>query len=150
MPSGLMDVLGDIQGVQNMLKKKKPGAPGMASPPSFARGGKVKRSGLAMVHKGETVTPKGAMNKDRVGSAMGGSKSKSKGSKGKKGGKHVHEMHIRHAANGGYIARHDFKQQPGAQQQPQEPEEHALPDMNSLSQHVQDNMVPMQQQPQAA
>lgn len=81
--------------------------------------------------------------RDRAGSAMSGKK-KSK-SKGKKGGKHVHEMHIRHAASGGYIAKHHFK--PGGGGAPQEPEEHAIPDMDALQQHVGDNMQP-QAQPQ--
>lgn len=89
------------------------------------------------------------MSKDRVGSAMGGGKkSKSKPSK-KKGGKHVHEMHIRHAHNGGYIVKHNFKPQPGAGGgMPQEPEEHQVPDMDTLQQHVGDNMQPQMQQPQ--
>lgn len=91
------------------------------------------------------------MSKDRVGSAMGGSKkSKSKPSK-KKAGKHLHEMHIRHSANGGYIAKHIAKPQPGGGPQP-DPQEHTLGDMNDLTQHVQDNMQQpppgaMQQQP---
>ena len=100
-------------------------------------------------------------NQDRVGSAMGGkkkSKSKSKPkSKAKKGGKPVHEMHIRHAKSGGFIVKHHFKPQPtqqgGGGGMPQEPEEHAVPDMDALQQHVGDNMQPQAQgaqpQPQA-
>jgi hypothetical protein len=89
------------------------------------------------------------MRNDRAASAMGGkqkpkpkSKSKSK-PKSKKGGKHVHEMGIRHAANGGYIVKHSFKPSPGGA--PQEPEENQVPDMDALTQHVQDNMQPMAQ-----
>jgi hypothetical protein len=90
---------------------------------------------------------------DRISSAMGGKKSKPKPkTKNKKTGKHVHEMHIRHAASGGYIAKHHFKPQAGSGM-PEEPEEHAIPDMNALTQHVQDNMQPapqpQQQQPQS-
>lgn len=58
MPSGITDILGDIQGIQQMLKKPKPGQrPGMAVPGSLQRGGKVKRGGWAKVHKGERVVP---------------------------------------------------------------------------------------------
>ena len=77
------------------------------------------------------------MKSNRASSAMGGGGKKSKSkSKGKK--KHVHEMHIRHSANGGYIAKH--VPPPGADQM-QGPEEHTLPDMDSLASHVQDNMA---------
>jgi hypothetical protein len=91
------------------------------------------------------------MHKDRASSAMGGGKKKSK--KKKSSGKHVHEMHIRHAANGGYIVKHHFKPVAGGGGQPQEPEEHAIPDMPGLQDHVQDNMQqppPQQAQPQPA
>jgi hypothetical protein len=37
------------------VSAKAAGAVESASPPSFARGGKVKRTGLAKVHKGEVV-----------------------------------------------------------------------------------------------
>lgn len=88
------------------------------------------------------------MKSTRASASMGkGGKKKSK-SKSQK--KHVHEMSIRHSANGGYIAKHSFK--PGADGMPQEPEEHALPDMDSLASHVQDNMQPQpgaMPQPQA-
>ncbi len=39
------------------------GGPGMKSspsPPSYKKGGKVKKTGLARLHKGETVVPKGS------------------------------------------------------------------------------------------
>lgn len=120
---------------------------------SLGKGTKrVPKTGLYKLHKDEAVLNKKDATKmrDRAGSAMGGSKKKSK-SKKKKGGKHVHEMHIRHAASGGYIAKHHFKPQPGGSGMPEEPEEHAIPDMNALTQHVQDNMQPQpqpQQQPQ--
>jgi hypothetical protein len=31
--------------------------PGLASPPSYKKGGKVKKTGMALVHKGEVVKP---------------------------------------------------------------------------------------------
>jgi hypothetical protein len=74
--------------------------------------------------------------KKRGESVMGGSK-KPKKKKSKK--KPVHEMRIRHAANGGYIAKHSFKSRPG--QAPEEDEEHAIPDVNSLQEHVGDHMA---------
>jgi hypothetical protein len=102
---------------------------------------RVPKTGSYMLHKDEAVLNKkdATRMRDRVSSAMGGSRKKSK-TKKKKGGKHVHEMHIRHGASGGYIAKHHFK--PGADGMPQEPEEHAIPDMDALQQHVADNMQP--------
>lgn len=42
-----------------------PPRPGMASPPSFKKGGTVKKSGLAMVHKGEKVLTKAQQKKEK-------------------------------------------------------------------------------------
>jgi hypothetical protein len=81
--------------------------------------------------------------KERVKSTMGGSKKAKKKSKGKK--KSVKEMHIRHAANGGYIVKHDLEKDSGGM--PQEAEEHQVGDMNELQDHVADHMA---EQPQAA
>lgn len=114
---------------------------------------RVPKTGLYKLHKDEAVLNKkdATTMRDRVSSAMGGKKKSKSKSKHKKGGKHVHEMNIRHAASGGYIAKHHFKPQAGSGM-PEEPEEHAIPDMNALTQHVQDNMQPQaqpqQQQPQ--
>ena len=75
-----------------------------------------------------------AETKKRGETVMGGGKKSKKKSKKKP----VHEMRIRHAANGGYIAKHSFKPRPG--EQPEEDEEHAIPDVNSLQDHVADHM----------
>jgi hypothetical protein len=78
---------------------------------------------------------------DRVSSAMGASKKKSKSKKSKGTKRHVHEMNIRHAANGGYIVKHSFKPSANDADVP-EPEEHAIGDMDQLQDHVGDNMMP--------
>lgn len=73
------------------------------------------------------------MKASRGKAAMGG------GSKGKhKGGKHPHKIHVRRGKSGGFIAEHHFP--PGEDGQMQEPEEHVLPDMQSLQAHMADNM----------
>jgi hypothetical protein len=51
----------------------------------------------------------------------------------------VHKMHIRRTANGGYIAEHEFKSEPGAT--PVENEEHHVPDLNTLQAHVGEYMA---------
>ena len=82
-----------------------------------------------------------AAKEGRAKSAMGGGK-KSKSSSGKKSKGHkVHEMHIRHAKSGGYIVKHDFKADQAGGMSP-EPEEHAVPDMDQLQQHVDAHMQP--------
>lgn len=107
---------------------------------------RVKQTGIYKLHKDEAVLNKkdaAKMRANRATASMGkGGKKKSKKSK-----RHVHEMTIRHSANGGYIARHSFKQPPGGEMQ--EPEEHTVPDVNALASHVQDNMAtPPPAQPQ--
>jgi hypothetical protein len=47
-------------------------------------------------------------------------------------------MEIRRGASGGYIATHHMKPKLGEMQD--EPEEHVLPDMNQLQQHLSENM----------
>lgn len=63
----------------------------------------------------------------------------------------VHKMEIRHAANGGFIVEH--KHAPSAESMmtsgPQEPEEHQIPDVAALQQHVADNMGDGQPAPAA-
>jgi hypothetical protein len=73
------------------------------------------------------------MAKDRVSEVMGGKKSSKKPAK-KKGGKKTKGMHVRKATSGGYIAKHDAPE-PGAEQ-----EEHALPDMAALQEHMAQNL----------
>lgn len=70
----------------------------------------------------------------RVKSTMGG-KSKPKRKKKSKG---MHHMKIRHAAAGGYIAEHH--------QTPEEPEgqpteEHAIPDISALHDHIDEHLA---------
>ena len=85
------------------------------------KGGVVKKTGLALVEKGERVIPV-AEKEGRAKSTMSGGEKKSGGSKksGKSEGKSkskssskpkhkVHTMHIKHAENGGWIASHDFQ-----------------------------------------
>jgi len=77
----------------------------------------------------------------RAKAAMGGKKSSSK-SKSKSKAHKVHKMHIRHAANGGYIAEHEAPPSPDGMGMGEPNEEHALPDINALTQHVADHMGP--------
>jgi hypothetical protein len=75
----------------------------------------------------------------RSTAGMGGSKKSSSKSESKKSSKkHVHKMEIRRGASGGYIATHHSKPKPG--EMADEPEEHVLPDMNQLQQHLSENM----------
>lgn len=71
------------------------------------------------------------MSRSKAG--MGGSKPKSKSSS-----KKPHEIHVKRAHGGGFIAKHHHKSKPGEDQQ--EPEEHVVPDMDALQQHLQDNL----------
>lgn len=79
-----------------------------------------------------------ADTKKRGESVMSGSKPKPKTKKKKAGKKPVHEMNIRHAANGGFIAKHSFK--PSPEDAAPQDEEHAIPDMDALHQHMDDHM----------
>lgn len=75
-------------------------------------------------------------------SAMSGEKKKSK----KRSKKRPIEMRLRHAASGGYIAKHSFK--PGPGEAAPEDEEHAIPDLDSLHDHI-DNHFSAPPKPQA-
>jgi hypothetical protein len=79
--------------------------------------------------------------KSRVASVMGGSSQpkKKKKSKAKKSKKPVHKMHIRHSANGGFIAEHESAPA-GEGELPTPNEEHTLPDMAALQAHVGEHM----------
>lgn len=121
----------------------------MAVPRMFKNGGTVKKTGYAKVHEGETIlTPEDSkelktMANDRVAEALGGSKKPAKKSKSKKSHKKSHkkvkEMHIRHAANGGYIVKHDFANKPGDAEMA-EPEEHQVGDLDQLHDHLDEHM----------
>ena len=92
---------------------------------------------------------------ERAAASMGGSKAKKKPAKkksaskkpsaGKPAGRKPTEMHIRHAANGGYIVKHDLKGPAGQM----DSEEHQLPDIDSLQSHVGDNMSQDEENPGA-
>lgn len=79
----------------------------------------------------------------RAKTAMGGGSKKDKKKKGKK----AHKMSIRRSANGGYIAENHYQPEQAGGAAP-EPEEHALPDMDSLLGHVSDHMAPPAQEGQ--
>jgi hypothetical protein len=82
------------------------------------------------------------MAKDRAAHAMGGGKKPSKKSKKSKKSK-VHKMHIRRTANGGYLAEHHSMPDEMGQTAPME--EHSLPDIQSLQDHVGEHMGPQQE-----
>jgi len=77
----------------------------------------------------------------RTKSAMGGSH------KSKSGGK-PHSIHARRAKSGGFIATHHHK--PDENGAMPEPEEHVLPDMESLQAHMASNMGDQPPAPPAA
>jgi hypothetical protein len=67
--------------------------------------------------------------------AVLGGKGKSKS----KGGKKPHHIEIHRGKSGGFIVKHhhDLPEDGGA---PEEPDQHIVPDMDSLQSHVADNM----------
>lgn len=73
------------------------------------------------------------MKESRATSHMGGKKS------GKaKSGKKPHSIHVRRAHSGGFVATHHHKMADDGSMP--EDEEHVIPDMQALQQHMQDNM----------
>lgn len=68
--------------------------------------------------------------------AMGGSEKKKDEPKNHK----IHKMEIRHGAKGGFIVEHKKPVSESMASGPQEPEEHVIPNMAALQQHVQDNL----------
>lgn len=106
--------------------------------PSYKKGGVVKETGPALVHKGETIIPKG------MGLAEG-PMAHGEAKEPKKAKKHVKSVHVRKAKKGGFIAEnhHDHADHPM--------EEHALPDMAALQEHMKESLSdgaesPMEQQ----
>src|SRR5271170_1775267 len=79
----------------------------------------------------EDKTMKEAKVKKALGKEDGGKK------KGE-GKRHVREMHLRRAANGGYIARHDME--PGEDGEMPQSEDHILPDMAAVHDHMDEHM----------
>lgn len=57
--SGIQDIVGDVTSIRGMFKKQKTprssAKPRYVDVPSFKRGGKMKRSGVAKLHKGERI-----------------------------------------------------------------------------------------------
>jgi hypothetical protein len=73
-------------------------------------------------------------------SAMGGDKkssSKSKSSKSKS--KKPHSIHVRRGKSGGFIAEHHFKSESPDEMTP-ESEEHVVPDIDALKEHMAEHM----------
>lgn len=59
---------------------------------------------------------------------------------GKSAKKHkVHSMHIRKAASGGYIVKHQHET-PEPPEPPQPDQEHVVPDMEALHEHMDEHM----------
>lgn len=110
----------------------------LAQPSSFKHGGKVKKTGYAKVHKGEVIVPA-----DDVMSSKK-KKSSKKSKKSSKKSKAPHRMHIRGAANGGYIVEHEFPpSKSGSAEPPQPSEEHQIPDLDSLKDHIEEHAANM-------
>ena len=55
------------------------------------------------------------------------------------------EIHARRATSGGYIARHDMMPDEATGKEPPE-QEHVLPDIEALKQHMQDHLGPEEEQ----
>lgn len=86
----------------------------------------------------------------RTNAGMGGSKSEKKSKKSSS--KKPHSIYIRRGASGGYIVTHHHK--PKENEMAQEAEDHVVPDLDQLQQHVSDSMgdqpeQEMQPSPQA-
>ena len=74
----------------------------------------------------------------RATAGMGGGKKSGKSGKSGSKGKHPHSIHIKRGASGGFIVTHHHKAKEG--EQAQEPEDHVVPDMDQLQQHLAENM----------
>lgn len=75
------------------------------------------------------------MASSRSSHVLGG---KGKSKSGGKSGKKPHSIHVRRGHSGGFIAQHFHK--PDETGAAQEPEEHVLPDMQSLQDHMASNL----------
>jgi len=73
----------------------------------------------------------------RATSGMSGKKSSKSG--GKKSSHKPHSIHVRRGKSGGFVAEHHFKNDSPDQMAP-ESEEHVLPDMAALQDHMAQNM----------
>ena len=148
--------------------QQNPMGPRALKMPNYAEGTDyVPETGPAMLHEGEAVLPKEAADiarSGRVSEALGGQKKpktpkpktakpkagkKKSGGKGKKkGSKKPHVIHIRRAANGGFIVEHEYKKGDGDGDEPPDNEEHQVNNIDELQQHIADNMG--DQEPAAA
>jgi hypothetical protein len=100
---------------------------GMKGIDSYKKGGIVKKTGPAFMHKGEIVIPND-MGLAEGPMAHGAEKEKPKSKK------EVKSVHVRKAKKGGYIAENHHVS-------PDHPmEEHALPDMAALQEHMQESL----------
>ncbi len=79
--------------------------------------------------------------KHRASDTLGGASKHSEHKKHKK--KKVRSIHIRPGASGGFIAKHEMEPE-GPDESgvtaPPEPNEHVIPDMEALKQHLQEHM----------
>jgi hypothetical protein len=80
----------------------------------------------------------------RAHSVLGGHGKAKSSSKGKK----PHSIHIKRGHSGGFIATHHHL--PDENGMTPEPEDHVVPDMDSLQSHIQDNMGDQGPAPAAA
>jgi hypothetical protein len=111
-------------------EKRIPEAADWAKPLSYKDGGEVKKTGLAMVHKGErvlTAQQHGNMNHafDLAGAVLAQQSPEPDMPK-----KNIKEMHMRKGANGGFIVKHihDHYMHPD--------EEHVHTDMDGVHDHM--------------
>jgi hypothetical protein len=74
---------------------------------------------------------------------LAGGKHHKKSSKKSKSKRHPHGLHIRRSDNGGYIAEHQYRPDPNDPDAPAPAtEEHILPDIGMLQQHVGEHLGP--------
>lgn len=88
------------------------------------------------------------MAEERAKAAMGGSEKKSKKkSKKSKAPKHkIKHMNIRPLTSGGFLAEHNHQANANGEVPPME--EHSLPDVASLQDHVGEHFGPQEEEPQ--
>lgn len=130
---------------------------GMHGVPIMHKGGKVKKDGPVILKKGETVrTPEqekkvqDKMSKAKEAMTKDEKKPKSEKKDGKKK-KHVHKIEVE-KKKGGYLVRTHSKPAPGAEPNvvTEGPEESVHPDLASVTDHLNQNMGPDEEAPEAA
>lgn len=118
---------------------------------SMEDGGKVKKTGYYKLHEGEKVMAKkseraaGALGKDKEG------KKEPKKEHKKDAKKRVHRIHIRRAANRGYVAENEHlpvSGEDGQTGQVPPSEEHIYPDLAGLQGHIAQHMGPEEEEEQ--